>query len=89
MSQLSETPLRTERGDSKIPTQIAAPVRRVFKLLRVAALWEAFLVALGSLRANKLRTALTLMGIVVGVAAWLLTIYLGWMSLGRLSQLFR
>ncbi|HEX9544231.1 MAG TPA: ABC transporter permease, partial [Pyrinomonadaceae bacterium] len=44
-------------------------MRKLFKLLRVAALWEAFLVALGSLRANKLRTSLTLMGIVVGVAA--------------------
>jgi putative ABC transport system permease protein len=38
-------------------------------LLRLAALWEAFLVAIGSLRANKMRTALTLVGIVVGVAA--------------------
>jgi putative ABC transport system permease protein len=38
-------------------------------LFRITALWEAFLVALGSLRQNKLRTALTLVGIVVGVAA--------------------
>lgn len=35
----------------------------------MASLWEAFLVATSSLRANKLRTALTLMGIVVGVTA--------------------
>jgi putative ABC transport system permease protein len=34
-----------------------------------AALWESFRVALLSLRSNKLRTALTLVGIVVGVAA--------------------
>ena len=40
-----------------------------FGLFRLTALWEAFLVAGGSLRANKLRTALTLVGIVVGVAA--------------------
>lgn len=40
-----------------------------FSLFRLTALWEAFLVAGGSLRANKLRTALTLIGIVVGVAA--------------------
>ena len=38
-------------------------------LVRVTALWEAFLVATSSLRTNKLRTALTLMGIVVGVTA--------------------
>ena len=38
-------------------------------LFRLAAIWEAFRVATASLRANKLRTALTLMGIVVGVAA--------------------
>src|SRR5215218_10459235 len=31
--------------------------------------WESFRIALGSLRANKLRTALTLIGVVVGVAA--------------------
>jgi putative ABC transport system permease protein len=37
--------------------------------LRLAAVWEAFRVATGSLRANLLRTALTLMGIVVGVTA--------------------
>ena len=38
-------------------------------LLRFTAIWEAFRVATGSLRANKLRTALTLMGVVVGVTA--------------------
>src|SRR6267154_135582 len=37
--------------------------------VRLAALWEAFLVAAGSLRQNKLRTALTLVGIIVGVTA--------------------
>lgn len=47
----------TRRSRSKIP------------LLRLAAIWEAFLVATSSLRANKLRTLLTLMGIVVGVTA--------------------
>ena len=38
--------------------------------LRFTAIWEAFRVATGSLRTNKLRTALTLMGIVVG---WLIS----------------
>src|SRR5437660_11605250 len=37
--------------------------------VRLAALWEAFLVAAASLRQNKLRTALTLVGIIVGVTA--------------------
>ncbi len=36
---------------------------------RLAAIWEAFRVATASLRANKLRTALTLLGIIVGVTA--------------------
>lgn len=40
-----------------------------FPFFRLAAVWEAFRVATGSLRANKLRTALTLMGIIVGVTA--------------------
>jgi len=42
---------------------------RSFPVFRVAALWEAFLVAAASLRQNKLRTALTLVGIIVGVTA--------------------
>lgn len=36
---------------------------------RITALWEALRVALSSLRSNKLRTALTLVGIIVGVSA--------------------
>ena len=40
-----------------------------FSIFRLTAIWEAFRVATGSLRANKLRTALTLMGIIVGVTA--------------------
>ena len=54
-------------GTSPAPTSDGA--RRSFSLFRLTALWEAFLVALGSLRQNKMRTALTLVGIVVGVAA--------------------
>ena len=42
---------------------------RSLALFRVTAIWEAFLVATSSLRTNKLRTALTLVGIVVGVTA--------------------
>jgi len=38
-------------------------------IFRLAAIWEAFKVATSSLRSNKLRTALTLMGIIVGVTA--------------------
>ena len=42
---------------------------RSFPLFRLTAIWEAFRVATSSLRSNKLRTSLTLMGIVVGVTA--------------------
>ncbi|HEX3282255.1 MAG TPA: ABC transporter permease, partial [Pyrinomonadaceae bacterium] len=69
MLSVSKPPAPTSTTSAKGAAQIVAPLRGAFKLLRVAALWEAFLVAIGSLRANKLRTALTLMGIVVGVAA--------------------
>lgn len=44
-------------------------MERSFQFLRLTATWEAFLVATLSLRSNKLRTSLTLMGIVVGVTA--------------------
>jgi putative ABC transport system permease protein len=51
-------------------TQTTASLAKYsFSFLRLTAVWEAFLVALGSLRQNKLRTALTLIGIVVGVSA--------------------
>ncbi len=64
-------------GDTKQPdafsrsaaTAATPKSRRRFSLFGLAPLWEAFLVAGGSLRANKLRTALTLIGIVVGVAS--------------------
>jgi putative ABC transport system permease protein len=39
------------------------------RTFRLTALWEALRVALASLRSNKLRTALTLVGIIVGVSA--------------------
>jgi putative ABC transport system permease protein len=39
------------------------------RFFKITAVWEAFLVALGSLRQNKLRTGLTLIGIIVGVTA--------------------
>src|SRR5438132_9364587 len=50
------------------PTNFSARLRS-FPRLKIAAVWEAFFVAFASLRANKLRTALTLVGIVVGVTA--------------------
>jgi putative ABC transport system permease protein len=54
----------------KFVQRIAPPsTSRSSRLFRFAALWEAFLVATSSLRTNKLRTSLTLMGIVVGVTA--------------------
>lgn len=51
--------------------QRGTPSRRFksFRIVRIAAVWEAFFVALRSLRQNKLRTGLTLIGIVVGVTA--------------------
>src|ERR1041385_5506075 len=56
-------------GFASMGRGVLSGLQQLFGLLHVAALWEAFKVALASLRANKLRTALTLMGIVVGVAA--------------------
>src|SRR6266542_4996493 len=64
------------RGDGQIKPQSYSSGRKAFpprlrslSSVRLAALGEAFLVATASLRSNKLRTALTLMGIVVGVSA--------------------
>src|SRR2546423_10891837 len=61
--ETSPEPLVFESGRS-LPARI-----RSLPALRVAALWEAFLVAAASLRQNKLRTALTLVGIIVGVTS--------------------
>ncbi|HVF21650.1 MAG TPA: ABC transporter permease [Pyrinomonadaceae bacterium] len=57
-------PQRYTLARAVVPARI-----RSLPFLRLAAVWEAFRVATGSLRANLLRTALTLMGIVVGVTA--------------------
>jgi putative ABC transport system permease protein len=52
------------------PPPVAAKHRRLSRLPPFTyTLWEALRIALASLRANKLRTALTLVGVVVGVAA--------------------
>jgi putative ABC transport system permease protein len=58
------------RADLEIGGQ-SLPLRRIrgLRLARLAAIWEAFFVAIASLRQNKLRTALTLIGIIVGVTA--------------------
>jgi putative ABC transport system permease protein len=61
----AQSPGSAFRGQVTIPRAIRSTVG----VLRIAALWEAFLVAAASLRANKLRTALTLVGIIVGVTA--------------------
>src|SRR5215204_7774505 len=55
----------TPRGFAPAP----APTRRGRLPPGFHKTWESLRIALGSLRANKLRTALTLVGVVVGVAA--------------------
>src|SRR4051812_10237230 len=69
MSPGSLSPTHTSAGLA--PGQTVSPLRRLrsFRILRITAVWDAFFVALGSLRQNKLRTALTLIGIIVGVTA--------------------
>jgi len=57
-------PQRLTYARADLPARI--PSLPVFRL---AAVWESFRVATASLRANKLRTGLTLIGIVVGVTA--------------------
>ncbi len=63
-------------GDERVKPQRYTFARAVLPeriksshVFRLTAIWEAFRVATASLRSNKLRTALTLMGIVVGVTA--------------------
>jgi putative ABC transport system permease protein len=68
MSTRSEA--KAEQPGYALGRRIRLPDRiRSFPLFRVVALWEAFFVAAASLRQNKLRTALTLVGIIVGVTA--------------------
>jgi putative ABC transport system permease protein len=57
-------PQRLTYARSVLPTRITS-----FPLFRFAAVWESFRVATASLRANMLRTGLTLIGIIVGVTA--------------------
>src|SRR5437764_2052487 len=60
-------------AQTNLPTSLAfdqdlSPSRKA-RSFRLAAIWDAFFVAAASLRQNKLRTALTLIGIIVGVTA--------------------
>ncbi|HEX5964372.1 MAG TPA: ABC transporter permease [Pyrinomonadaceae bacterium] len=57
-------PQRLSYARADLPKRITS-----FPLFRLAAVWESFRVATSSLRANKLRTGLTLIGIIVGVTA--------------------
>src|ERR1043166_33737 len=54
---------------SAVINEAATAGLRASVMLRLSTLWEAFSVAASSLRQNKLRTALTLVGIIVGVTA--------------------
>ena len=65
----NEVPGTSRRAFESIASFATPRKSRSLGLFRLTALWEAFLVATSSLRTNKLRTALTLMGIVVGVTA--------------------
>jgi putative ABC transport system permease protein len=47
----------------------AAPPRRRLRIIAGASLWESVRIAVTSLRANKLRTILTMLGIIIGVAS--------------------
>src|SRR6266704_2450077 len=69
MSLLGEVSAQSPKSAIRELVRPRRRIRSLLTVLRVAALWEAFLVAAASLRANKLRTALTLVGIVVGVTA--------------------
>src|SRR5213595_2785546 len=69
MSSSSLSPTDPSAGLAFGQTVTVPPRFKSFRVVRIAAIWEAFLVALRSLRQNKLRTALTLIGIIVGVTA--------------------
>src|SRR5919199_3315569 len=55
----------------------APPARRRITRSRGMSLWEAVMVALHGLVANKMRSFLTMLGIIIGVASVILTIALG------------
>src|SRR6266699_1014708 len=68
MLSLEETSIMRSAVVNDIATA-RKPRLRTAAMLRLSTLWEAFSVAASSLRQNKLRTALTLVGIIVGVTA--------------------
>ena len=56
-------------SDSDSPATIPASKKIHSKLSAYAALWEAFRIAIDSIWAHKMRSILTLLGIIIGVAA--------------------
>ena len=70
MSALLTEPTEERRADAPRGLRgTSEPRRRGWLPPAFHKTWESLRIALGSLRANKLRTALTLVGVVVGVAA--------------------
>jgi len=69
MSSSSVSPTNSPAGLAFGQKVSPSSRHRSFRIVRIAPIWEAFFVALRSLRQNKLRTALTLVGIIVGVTA--------------------
>src|SRR5215207_234689 len=71
MSALLTEPTEERGGAPRAFEPLSAPPRR--RRARLPPIfhktWESLRIALASLRANKLRTALTLVGVIVGVAA--------------------
>ncbi|MDQ3258593.1 MAG: hypothetical protein M3R15_32710, partial [Acidobacteriota bacterium] len=57
------------KPDAPLPTGTLPRVHVSSSRFFLHTLWESFRIAVASLRANKLRTGLTLIGIIVGVAA--------------------
>ncbi|HLM58217.1 MAG TPA: ABC transporter permease [Pyrinomonadaceae bacterium] len=68
-TELLTEPARERRPPEPRPFGEARPRRRSRLPPVFHTAWESLRIALSSLRANKLRTALTLVGVVVGVAA--------------------
>src|SRR3954465_9424012 len=70
---LTETSEERDAPPPRVAEPPPAPTRRGRGRTRLGPAfhktWESLRIALGSLRANKLRTSLTLVGVVVGVAA--------------------
>ncbi|MAM41107.1 MacB family efflux pump subunit [uncultured Paracoccus sp.] len=77
VSDSGRRPTRTDTGTGTAPTASPPPVRRRSALAGVTRMAEALNMALSAMLAHRMRSFLTMLGIIIGIASVVLVVALG------------